>query len=161
MRKSAKKTDESLVREPAEPKVERRCSTGAGRTARTPAVHPCVACLCAARPLRLVLLPSAGGLRLDEEAHPRLAFTGQSFSRRSTQASMPSAFARSSNSAPSVATTWSDARWTVFSRMYTQGLYGHWNNAENAWDCPCRGSIFADGSVIHGPTRKALRPAKL
>lgn len=37
-----------------------------------------------------------------------------------------------------------------------------WNNAERSWDCPCHGSIFAaDGSVTHGPARKALQPAKL
>lgn len=32
-----------------------------------------------------------------------------------------------------------------------------WNNAERTWDCPCHGSMFGiDGSVIHGPARRAL-----
>lgn len=47
----------------------------------------------------------------------------------------------------------------VSAKCTHKGCTVTWNNADRTWDCPCHGSVFSvDGSVIHGPARKALPP---
>ncbi|MFE6403819.1 FAD-dependent oxidoreductase [Streptomyces alboflavus] len=42
------------------------------------------------------------------------------------------------------------------------GCLVHFNNAEQAWECPCHGSRFAtDGSVLHGPATRPLPPREI
>ena len=57
---------------------------------------------------------------------------------------------------------WRDTSGTLhkFSAACThKGCPLTWNNADNTWDCPCHGSVFAaDGAVLHGPARVPMKP---